>query len=114
MGPPLSVFAPIQSPSELATTVTLDCLLDEAATALGAVRIERAKQHGLRAKPADAEKIELRKQAAKVLSQRFRERLGQPYSSHVATIVGLLSGLKTDSDYVKKVERQARRGTARG
>jgi hypothetical protein len=37
IGPPFSVFAPIQSPSELATTVTLDCLLDEAATALGAV-----------------------------------------------------------------------------
>jgi hypothetical protein len=98
-------FPAIQGPSEFAAPVPLDQLLDKVAASLESMarKIPRAKQHR---RPSKNEA--LRSRTATVLVNVFRERLGHPYHNHVATIAGLLSGIPTDADYVKKVERRMR------
>jgi hypothetical protein len=110
---PFLVFAPLERQDDLPPTIPLDRLLDDAATACGlmADNIERAKQHRRPGEKASvAKQIELRSHAAIVLTERFREQLGQYFYSHVATIVGLLSGIETDEEYVKKVKQRGGRG----
>ena len=48
----------------------------------------------------------LRARAAEFLPGVFRKRLGHPYHAHVATIATVISGLATDEDFVKKVDRR--------
>jgi hypothetical protein len=87
--------------------VPLDQLLNDAAAALdtAARNISRTWQHQ---KPSGEE---LRRLAAGVLATTLRRNLNQPYHSHVATIVTILTGITTDEDYVKKIDK---RGSVRG
>ena len=106
----LTPFAPILA-AEAVTIEALDVLLDRAAVALDlmARQIPRAKQHRNRSKePNVVMRYELRSQAASTLVQTFRRRLRKPWHGHVATIVSLMSGLETDTDYVKKTEKHRR------
>jgi len=113
-----SLFQPcptIQSPNELEAIVPLDRLLDDVAVSLdqAARKISGTRQHRNPAKkPRDAERLELRRLAAGVLAATFRQNLNQPYHSHVATIVTVLTDIDTDADYVKKVEKRERRAVA--
>jgi hypothetical protein len=109
----LSLFQPfsvIQSRNPCDAIVPLDQLLDEAAALLEAItaRIPNASQHR-----KGTERLRLRHVAASVLAAKFRQELDQPYHSHVATIVTLLSGVTTDEDYVKKISRRGRRAATR-
>jgi hypothetical protein len=106
-------FGVIQSRDPYDAIVQLDGLLDEAAALLESItarRIPRASHHRKR-----TEGLELRHVAASVLAAKFRQELDQPYHSHVATIVTLLTDITTDEDYVKKIARRGRRAaTLRG
>jgi len=105
----------IRAPKEAVTIETLDLVLDRVAEAFDrkAKQISGAKHHNRPAKEASkAAALRLRSYAAGVLVRRFREKLGHPYHSHVATIAELLSNIPTDTDYVKKVE--ARAGAGKG
>lgn len=98
------------------TTRSLDELLDSGAALfdLMACKIARATKHRRPAsKVSVAKRMELRSHAASVLVTRFRKELRRPYFGQVAIIAHLLSGVETDSEYVKKIE-QMRRSTARG
>jgi hypothetical protein len=100
-------FPIIQSPSEAATIVPLDELLNSIARDLGACKIPRAKQHNQPAKKEKrARQHELRLLAASILVEVLRRELKHPYHNHVATIAEALSGISTDADYVKKVEKR--------
>jgi hypothetical protein len=102
----------IQSPNHLETIMPLHSLLKEAAASFDSVaeKIPRA-QH--RRKAARIPTIDLRRLAAARLVTLFRTNLGHPYHSHVAAIVGALTGLATDPDYVKKLDKRDRRSNAR-
>jgi hypothetical protein len=97
-------------------TVTLDWVLENAAALFDAVaerNIPRARQHRKPAKnPAIDTQSELRRLAANVLVTAFREKLNHPYYSHVAAIVTILTGIDTDADYVKKIDKRKLRATA--
>jgi hypothetical protein len=98
-----SLFSPcptIQSPNEREAIVPLDRLLDEAAASLEGVKISGTRWHR---KP---EEEQLRHYAARFLARRFREQLNHPYHSHIATIVTVLTGIDTDEDYVKKIDKR--------
>jgi hypothetical protein len=94
-----SLFQPcptIQSHNEQAV-VPLDRLLDDAAASLDllAKNISRPSARG-------SEQSE----AAGFLATTFRKALKKPYHSEVATIVQVLTGIPTDEDYVKKIEKR--------
>jgi hypothetical protein len=108
-------FPIIQSPDRSETTVTLDWVLDRTADSLDSVakKIASAGQHRKRAANANSHtQSELRRLAADLLVTAFRRELGYPYHSHVATIVTTLTGIDTDADYVKKIEKRKLRATA--
>ena len=110
-------FGVIQSPNQFEAIVPLDRLLHEAAASLDLItaRIPPAIQYRKGVKAKTERLDELRHLAASVLATRFRQELSQPYHSHVATIVRLLTGITTDSDYVKKIDKRSRRAaTPRG
>jgi hypothetical protein len=101
----------IQSPIERESPRPLSWLLDSAAASFDSMArpISRAKQHRRPAMTASAAKQEaLRSRAARFLVGVFRRALNHPYHRHVATIATLLSGVETDGDYVKKVEKRTR------
>jgi hypothetical protein len=77
--------------------VPLDQLLNEAAASLDllAKNISRPRARG-------SEQSE----AAGSLATTFRKALKKPYYSEVATIVQVLTGIPTDEDYVKKIEKR--------
>jgi hypothetical protein len=105
-------FGVIQSRDPYDAIVQLDQLLDEAAAILQSItaRIPRASYHR-----KVTEQLQLRHLAASLLAAKFRQELGQPYYSHVATIVTSLTDITTDEDYVKKIARRGRRAaTLRG
>jgi hypothetical protein len=95
-----SLFLPyqtIQSPNELEAIVPLNRLLDEAAASLDllAKSISRPSARG-----SD------QSEAAGFLATTFRKALKKPHNSEVATIVQVLTGIPTDEDYVKKIEKR--------
>jgi len=114
----VNVFQPcgmIQSPHELKAIVPLNSLLENAAATLDSVakRIPRATRHQKpTSKAVDSERRELRRRAATVLATTFRRELNHFYHSNVATIVTVLTGIETDADHVKKVEKRERRAAA--
>jgi hypothetical protein len=114
----VNVFQPcgmIQSPHELETIVPLNWLLENAAATLDSVakEIPRATRHQKPAsKAVDSERRELRRRGATVLATTFRREFNHFYHSHVATIVTVLTGIETDADHVKKVEKRERRAAA--
>jgi hypothetical protein len=110
-------FSAIQSSSKRRNVMPLDQVLEDAAALLdkAAKKITRAKQHRRPSKSTRvAESEELRLRAASVLVHAFRDRLGHAYHGHVATIAELLSGITTDADFVKKVEKRGRAARAPG
>jgi hypothetical protein len=105
----------IQSPNEMEAIVPLDRLLEDVAASFdqAARKISGTRQHRNPAKKGrDAERSEVRRLAARALAATLRQNLNQPYHSHVATIVAVLTGIDTDADYVKKVEKRERRAVA--
>jgi hypothetical protein len=100
----------IQSPSRSATIKSLDWVLNSAATSFdsAARTIRRAKRHRQSAKKSSGNP-EIRRLTASVLVKAFRKGLECPYHTHVAEIAELLSGIETDADYVKKVEKRSAR-----
>jgi hypothetical protein len=99
----------VQSPNQSEATVRLDWLLDKAAASLDSVakKIPRARQHRKStATTRNAKLSELQRLTASVLVTAFRKKLNHPYHSHVATVVTALTGIVTDADYVKKVEKR--------
>jgi hypothetical protein len=111
----LRLFEPfpiIQGSTGYVTIVPLDRLLAEAAALLDsrAREISRASTHRRRAKnPSEAGQQALRERASTVLTGAFRRALDRPYHSQVATITSLISGIRTNEDYVKKLEMRERR-----
>jgi hypothetical protein len=97
----------IQSPNELEDVVPLDRLLNEAAAAFYAAA---RKVGGTRSHQNPT--LALRRLATSRLATAFRRQLNKPYHSHVATIVTVLTGLATDADYVKKLDKRDRRSAA--
>jgi hypothetical protein len=87
----------IQSPNRRKSIVPLDRLLDEAAELLDLLskNISRPSARG-----SD------QSEAAGFLATTFRKALKKPYNSEVATIVQVLTGIVTDEDYVKKIEKR--------
>jgi hypothetical protein len=87
----------IRSRSESDVIVPLDQLLDEAAASLDllAENISRPSARG-----------SYQSEAAGFLATTFRKALKKPYHSEVATIVQILTGIVTDQDYVKKIEKR--------
>jgi hypothetical protein len=75
-------------------------LMDRAASWFEALsgRVQRAKENRHTCKGA------LRMRASEFLVDVFKRSLGRPYHPHVATIATLVSDIKTDADFVKKVE----------
>ena len=105
----------LQSPNQSETTVTLDWLLEKAAASLdsAAKKIARTRQHRKpSANPTIDTQSELRRLAADILVTVFRTKLYYPYHSHVATIVTALTGIATNADYVKKIEKRNLRTSA--
>jgi hypothetical protein len=51
-------------------------------------------------------KEQLRYYTSRFLATKFRQQLNHPYHSHVATIVMVLTGIDTDEDYVKKIDKR--------
>ena len=95
-------FTPIiQSSNPRAEIVTLADLLERAAELLDSMARSIVRTKNTRMGP----KSELRSRAANILVSAFRRDLGGPYHSHVATIASVLSGMETDADYVKKIEK---------
>jgi len=80
--------------------VPLDQLLDDAAASLLEVRISGTRWHRKTAKE------QLRYYTSRFLATKFRQQLNHPYHSHVATIVMVLTGIDTDEDYVKKIDKR--------
>ena len=102
-------FPIIQSPNKREDTIPLDRLLSDAAAAFDEVsrKISPTWQHRKStSKAKDAERLELTRLAASRLVTVFRTRLKHPYHSHVATIVTALTGITTDADYVKKIDKR--------
>jgi hypothetical protein len=97
-----TLFQPrmIGSPDRQKAIVPLDQFLDDAAASLEGVKISSTRWHR---KPA---KEQLRHYAASFLATRFREQFNHPYHSHIATIVTVLTGIDTDEDYVKKIDKR--------
>jgi hypothetical protein len=94
---PFPPFQTIQSPNGLEAIVPLDRVLDEAAASLDSLakNISRPSARG-----SD------QSEAAGFLATTFRKALKKPYHSEVATIVQLLTGIVTDADYVKKIDKR--------
>jgi hypothetical protein len=98
----LSVVEPlpvIRAVGRRSVVTTVDALLNQTAAAL-----RRIAGEGL----GPAPQRDLRSLVARSLVQCFRKRLGSPYHSHVATITTLVSGMDTDTDYVKKIDGRSR------
>jgi hypothetical protein len=98
----LSVVEPlpvIRAVGRRSAITTVDALLVETAAALRKIVGERL---------GPAPQQDLRSLVARSLVQCFRKRLGSPYHSHVATITTLVSGVDTDTDYVKKIDGRSR------
>jgi hypothetical protein len=116
----ISIFGylPIIQAAERRRTVdTLDALLNRTATQLlrlaGSVSRpswNRQQRTGVRSSAQQG----LRSHVVRLLVQCLRKRLGQPYHSHVAMIATLLSGVETDSDYVKKIDVRSSRARGTG
>ena len=69
--------------------------------------VPRSKQNRRpAARASEAYAAELRSRAAEFLVGVFGETLGHPYQGYVAIIATILSGIETDADFVKKVERR--------
>jgi hypothetical protein len=105
----------IQSPNKRNVAVPLDWLLNDAAAALDEVarKICRTGHHRKPiSKAKHAERLELKRLAVSRLVTAFRDKLNRPYHSHIATIVTVLTGIDTDTDYVKKIEKRRPRGAA--
>src|SRR5262249_24417994 len=96
----------LQSAERRRTVETLDALLDKAATALircaPPPRYHRHHPRTVKGQPSN--RSGLRADVVRTLLRCFRERLGAPHRSHVATIATFVSGVETDEDYVKKVD----------
>jgi hypothetical protein len=110
----LTLFVPLPTilgASESATIELLDQILESAAVSFDAMapKIPRAQQNKQRTKEE-----ELRWLASSSLVGLFHRRLKHPYHAHVATIAGHLSGVATDADYVKKIEKRSKARAARG
>ena len=106
---PFQPFPTVQSPHRSETVKPLAELLDTAAASLDSMpeKILSAQQ---RAK--SGARFELQRLAASTLVRRFRKELNRPYHLHVAAIVTALSGIHTDADYVKKIEKRNLPATA--
>jgi hypothetical protein len=65
-------------------------------------------QHRKSGKNAKAQA--LRSRTASVLVAAFRQNLKRPYHGYVASLAEIISGIATDADYVKKIERSASLG----
>src|SRR5262249_14876565 len=102
----LSTGFPTIRSKEAETVTSLDRLMDRVKELfdLAAQGIGRSPQH-----VRSAREEELRLRAVSVLVATFRQQLGHAFHFHVATIAEILSGIPTDADYVKKVERRAMR-----
>jgi hypothetical protein len=100
----------VQSPGKAKIIVPLNELLHRVAASLdiAAQKITRAKLHNRLAKKKEskARQYELRLLTASILVEAFRRELKHPHHNHVATITTVLSGISTDADYVKKVEKR--------
>jgi hypothetical protein len=97
----------VQSPHRSETVKPLAELLDTAAASLDSV-----PEKILRGQRAKSRRTELQRLAASTLASRFRKELNSPYYAHVAAIVAALTGIDTDADYVKKIDKRKLRATA--
>jgi hypothetical protein len=115
-----TVFQPcptIQSTNERAAIVPFDRLLDDVAASLdeAARKVDRRRQNQKTKNNArDAARSELRRLAITRLATAFRERFNHPCHSQIATIVEVLTGITTDQDHVKKLEKRDSVRGARG
>ena len=103
-------FPIIQSPNHSETIMPLEWLLKKAAASFDSLadKIPRAQHHRKAAKThALADKWDLRRLAAGHLVTVFRTNLGHPYHSHVASIAKALTGIPTDADDVKKLDKRS-------
>jgi hypothetical protein len=98
----------IHSDGDSASLVPLDEVLDKAARLLDSIatRITRADNRRPSKRPEEAQSEELRLRIASSLVRILREQLGRPFYDHVAAIAHLLTGVPTDSDYVKKAAKR--------